>query len=908
IEHADGRTDSADVDVYLDQTSRANFTLEAGENVLTIVGTSAVREGNSSLTNAMNFDDINKLPVGQEYRDLLKLIPGVQYSENGVLGPSAGGSGRDNIYGFDGIDVSLPMFGNLASEPSTHDIENVSIDKGGAKAIGFNRSGGFAINTTSKTGTDEWKGNLEYKFQNKDFVADRKFTDRLKNELETTWLTANVRGPLIEDTLFFYGSYYNPEIERVNKETAYGPVKDYYRNREEVFGKFTYAPTDSLMLNLSLRTSDNDARGQAIGAFDADSVSYSDDFYQDIFTLDGSWIISDYTTLSIKYAEYDYETFSNPDTLFNTSPSIGDALDLNNLTQLGRFTVPELYTGAPTATFSQADIDLHNAIAQTLINQYGYIDANGNRAGGGHIGGYHTINDQSFYRDTFEIKFDHEMDIGNSKHFFHIGYQSKEGSEVLSRLSNGWGSISFVGAKQDASDGTPIFYRAIVQQMSLQGAGGATTPEITSSYETKNFEINDTIESGDFTYNIGFLMSNDIYYGQGLKVNKNNLSGFEVAEGHKYKMHEIDWSDMIQPRLGITWNYNGEDTVFANFAQYNPEVSSLARAASWARNTRATLNVDFDANGNIIETTPRAGSSGKFFQEGIKPRRIDEFVVGMTKNLDSGWFVRSHIRRREGSNFWEDTSNASRLYNDFFAADRFPFGPVPANIAAKGLYIPDLDLYRAEVGGSSYVIAQLDGAFTSYNEFNIEAEYEGEKTFFNISYTWSQYYGNFDQDNVSGTNDANLFVGSSNLADGLGRQLWDGKYGKLLGDKPHVLKASGYYTTDWNANLGAFFVFQSGDVWEKWDGTLYGYSSSTIRYAEPAGSRRSPDHWQLDLNYTQDFELSEDYIFEFRADLFNVLDNQTGYNMDPYASNSTFGQPRALYKPRRLQLSFNLKF
>ena len=58
---------------------------------------------------------------------MLKLIPGVQYSENSVLGPSAGGSGVDNKYGFDGIDVSLPLFGNLAADPSTHDVENVAM-------------------------------------------------------------------------------------------------------------------------------------------------------------------------------------------------------------------------------------------------------------------------------------------------------------------------------------------------------------------------------------------------------------------------------------------------------------------------------------------------------------------------------------------------------------------------------------------------------------------------------------------------------------------------------------------------------------------------------------------------------------------------------------------------------------
>ena len=66
------------------------------------------------------------MPIGQEYRDLLKLIPAVQVTQDTVRGPSAGGSGQDNVYQFDGVNVTLPLFGTLASEPASHDIEQVT--------------------------------------------------------------------------------------------------------------------------------------------------------------------------------------------------------------------------------------------------------------------------------------------------------------------------------------------------------------------------------------------------------------------------------------------------------------------------------------------------------------------------------------------------------------------------------------------------------------------------------------------------------------------------------------------------------------------------------------------------------------------------------------------------------------
>ncbi|MDE1017395.1 hypothetical protein OS109_25060, partial [Escherichia coli] len=74
-------------------------------------------------------------------------------------------------------------------------------------------------------------------------------------ELDKNWLTASLSGPLIEDTLYFYTSYYRPEETKANKNTAYGEVKDYESIRDEYFAKLTWAPTDGILINISQRTS-----------------------------------------------------------------------------------------------------------------------------------------------------------------------------------------------------------------------------------------------------------------------------------------------------------------------------------------------------------------------------------------------------------------------------------------------------------------------------------------------------------------------------------------------------------------------------------------------------------------------------------------------------------------------------
>ncbi|WP_340680124.1 carboxypeptidase regulatory-like domain-containing protein [Paraglaciecola sp.] len=901
---ADGSVRQMTVDVLLDQTASVDVAFDAAPidstEIIQIIGARISREGDSSLSNSLGKDVMDRVPSGQDYRELLAIIPGVQYSEYNVLGPSAGGSGRDNSFTFDGADVSMPMYGNLSGSPSTHDVAYVSIDRGGAKAIGFNRAGGISVNTLSKSGTNDFHASIEYRIEPKSLTSDK---DELAGSEATSkrdrsWITTSVSGALIEDELFFYGSFYSPDTTQSSNETAYGATKDKETNRDEYFGKLTWAPTEDLLLNLSYRNVDKNTVGDSVGAKSTDSSSAGSTEDTELFIFDGSYLINDDTVLSFQYSSFQFDLSGRPDNLLpNVIPTVGESIDLTKLEQLGAFLVPEL----------QATVGYDNIAAQTLIDTYGYM-SNGVRTGGGGVGVDASISDQNYQRQSFEVKLDHEFEFGNTFHNLHVGFQWKDSSEELVRYSNGWGNLSYKGGTTvDNLEGgtpTPIYYQASVYTNSLvTGSNMEVTPLISSSVNY-NFEVNDTIEHGDFTYNIGFMLSNDILYGQGLKNNSTTVSGYEAAPGHKYKMYELDFLDMIQPRLGVTWAYNGDDTVFANFASYNPDTTSLARAASWDRNNQSTQTVYFDKNGDYITHAAGGASSGKLFQDNLKARRTDEITIGMTKYLSNELFLRTHVRQRTALHAWEDVPNDARLYGEYG-----PFGGVPKDIADKGLYIENLAAYREQLGGgSSYVIAELDGSENTYYEWSIEGDYTADNIYLNVSYVWSNYFGNYDQDITSADSDGNLFVGSSNLGDGKGRMLWDGKYGKLHGNKPHVLKALGYYTTDWNANIGFNFVFQSGDVWEAWDGGKYGYSNSTIRYAEPAGSRRESSHWQLDLNYAQSFDLSDDLVLKFRADVYNIFDRQTGYSYEPVVSSSTFGEARNLINPRRVQLSVNVSF
>ena len=912
---ADGSTQTRNVFVPLQQTAEMNVVSGAAIEEIVVKGTQLFADtGQGSLKNAISAETIDAIPVGQDYRDMMKLIPGVQYSELTVRGPSAGGSGQDNTYQFDGVDVSLPLFGVLSSEPSSHDIAQVSVVRGGAKAVGFNRSGGFLMNTVSKRGTDEFKAEVGYQVQTSSMTSDQDTGSSLEFDEDRSWSTLSLGGPILRDRLYFYTSYYRPERTRSNSSNSYGTVGDYDNIRDEYFGKLTFSPTDNILLDASYRTSERDVANGSISENEAASLAVGSTNTQDILILEGSWIVSDASSLSFKYTDYETSGVDRPDTLFSFAPQLGDSLNIGALETQGYFDVPSYRD--PTDPLNGASNAAFNVEAAPYVSQYSYDPTAGYPGGGGAVGGGSTIDEVEYTRESFEIAFDHTLYMGDSTHDLHVGYQYMEVAEDLARNSNGWGFIEFLGGETLASDATPIFFRASVQQQSLLGPGGsALIPSIYSSSELQSVELNDTITRGDWTYNIGVMLSNDVLYGQGLAVapsGTNPITGFVQSPGTPYKMYEVDFKDMIQPRLGVNWDYSDRGSVYANYARYNPSASSLARAASWDRNLRGTIEVDFDVNGDFIESEGVAASSGKWFADGLSPRYTNEFLIGTTWEATDELSLRGSVRHRESKNFWEDTNNNARsAYPD-------PVEGLPSGIPTTD-YVPNLgsssipDSIRGEIGGSSYVIAELDGAFTKFWEASFEAEYTTEKMFVNASYTWSHYYGNFDQDGSTTNNDQAIFIGSSNIADGAGRQLWNLKEGNLNGDRRHMLKVYGYYQMPWDGRAGAYLVYQSGEPWEAWDRFRYssqtGSSSDTIRNAEPAGSRTSPAHWQLDLNYTHYFTFADRHRVQLRADVFNVFDNQTGYNYHRDINDvDDFGKPDSYYRPRRIQLALKYQF
>jgi hypothetical protein len=148
--------------------------------------------------------------------------------------------------------------------------------------------------------------------------------------------------------------------------------------------------------------------------------------------------------------------------------------------------------------------------------------------------------------------------------------------------------------------------------------------------------MNDTIRWKTLSFNLGLLPARTRSTVRAAR-GRSTLSGYVLAPGNKYKMYEIPFSKMSQPRLGATWAYNGA-TRSTQLRDVQPGGQLRCRAPRHGTATSATtINAHFDANGVLFGTTPVASSSGKLFVDDLTPRHVDEFLLGTAQAVRRHW-------------------------------------------------------------------------------------------------------------------------------------------------------------------------------------------------------------------------------------------------------------------------------
>src|SRR5436190_23407672 len=216
-----------DIVVRLEQTVDLPVTMEVGGLTDTVEVTGAAPVIDTQTTTAgANLDSsmLARLPVGRLLAEILIIAPGVSSGGGtGTSNPSiGGGSGLENQYVVDGVNISGTGFGSLGSYSRvaslgslgngvTFDfIKEVQIKTAGYEAE-YGQATGGVVNVITKSGTNELHGTLfGYARPNKlesDYTqihTTNGFTNVTGTSLSD--FGAEVGGPVTRNHLYFFGA------------------------------------------------------------------------------------------------------------------------------------------------------------------------------------------------------------------------------------------------------------------------------------------------------------------------------------------------------------------------------------------------------------------------------------------------------------------------------------------------------------------------------------------------------------------------------------------------------------------------------------------------------------------------------------------------------------------------------
>ena len=220
------------VEVRLGQRVELPLTLQLGNvsETVNVSGQTPVVDTSSTTTGAvLDSEALSRIPVGRRFSDTLYIAPGV--SSGGQVGqanPSmSGGSGLENEYVVDGVNITNAgygalgsysiVFGSLGNGVPFDFIKQEQVKTGGYEAE-FGQATGGMVNVITKSGSNARQGSLFGYFQPPALENAYKQVTTVNGTVNVTGTRASdaggtVGGAVIPNHVFFFGAV-DPQWQR----------------------------------------------------------------------------------------------------------------------------------------------------------------------------------------------------------------------------------------------------------------------------------------------------------------------------------------------------------------------------------------------------------------------------------------------------------------------------------------------------------------------------------------------------------------------------------------------------------------------------------------------------------------------------------------------------------------------
>jgi hypothetical protein len=214
-----------DISVSLGQTVNLELKLEVGgiAQTVNVSGAAPPIDTRSTTTGGViDSDLVRTLPIGRRISDVTYMAPGVGNSGSvGKQNPSiAGGSGLDNQYVIDGVNITNQgygalgsysvVFGSLGNAVPFDFFKEVQVKSGGYEAE-FGQSMGGVVNVITKSGTNTFRGSafaytrptgLEGTW--KEYQSENGTVQTLSSQIHDAGVEGG--GPIVRNRVFFFGA------------------------------------------------------------------------------------------------------------------------------------------------------------------------------------------------------------------------------------------------------------------------------------------------------------------------------------------------------------------------------------------------------------------------------------------------------------------------------------------------------------------------------------------------------------------------------------------------------------------------------------------------------------------------------------------------------------------------------
>ena len=884
-----------DVVIRLGQTIDLPLTMAvAGLTQAVEVRANAALVDRSSTTAGSNLSAelLQSVPVGRRLSDALYLAPGVSSSGGAGQGnPSiAGGSGLENQYVIDGINITNAgygalgsysiVFGSLGNGTPFDFIQEVQVKTGGYEAE-YGQSTGGIVNVITKSGTNQLRGSAFGYVRLDGLEGD--FTPIVSESLsrvESVNTTATslsdvglqVGGPIVRDRAFWFAAI-DPQWETHSlvapSAAPLSGLGDVDRERRI----FNYAAKGTFQL-----------AGHRI-----DASFFGDPAEGDMGPQRAAALLR---TDTAGFSELTY----------------------------GGHNQTVRYEGvlSPTWFFEASVARADNSIQEVpSVNEWSVEDQTGpviRRSGG--IGFYEVGNDGvnlQFQGKSTHYLGDHQLRYGAL-------YEDITYDNIIQRTGPAFtlhdGTQTVTGA-QIVVLPDPTFGRIFRVTRANTGNVRDTKQRYLSAF------VQDTWKVGE-----------RLTIKPGLRYEQQELVG---------NLSEFKWDNNWAPRIGATYDLlgSGRSKLHGNWGRYFTKVPNDLAARALSADAGVTRADYFDANltrpipagvaagpnGDTVHYIT-AGLSPSAFDPDSKSSYMDEALVGFEFEAAASLTLGARYIHRSFGRILEDVGTVP-------LTAYFLFPEEAGNSVEYFITNPDENtpVLFPELGAS------FEKAIHDYDAVEVTVDKRfGDHWQLQGSYRWSKLDGTFEGffRNDNGQSDpaiTSLFDFPTNDPSyaavgvprfGFGgdiRYLGDAGAGPLPNDRTHQVKVYGNYSFDIGLNLGGVVTVGSGRPLTAFAANPVYDSAGEIPLTPRGGGFQTEEGLRVRAPIESEINVHADYGFRFNgrrlvllADVFNLFDRQSELEYDDWteisfgSANPDFGRILAYQTPRQIRLGLRYEF